>query len=282
MIMVRHAYPANHRLLGLILALILTGAGLSGCATFDGMFSNITFGEQQQAMDQQPEALIIEGMEAFNVGNYSAALKAFNTILDEHPFSPQAMLAELKAADAHYYSKRYPEAKALYRAFEERYPTNEAIPYVLFQIGMCDFKRSDRIDRDTSGAQDAIQSFSRVLQAYPQSPYAGEARIKIEEAREFLVNHEYMVAVFYVRTKQYDEAKHRLKYLLAMYPDATIVPQAKTLLDRLEAGDPPVWGISRWLPNFMTSERGSGDESRPARTDVSPTGGAGYPGSDMD
>lgn len=282
MIMARRARPANQHLIGLILALILTSFSLSGCATFEGMFSSFTFGEQQQVMDQQPEALLIKGMDAFDVGNYSAAIKAFNTILDEHPFSPQAMLAELKAADAYYYNKQYPEAKALYKAFAERYPTNEAIPYILFQIGMCDFKRSDRIDRDTSSAQDAIQSFSRLLQAYPQSPYAGEARVKLEEARNFLINHEYMVAVFYVRTKKYDEAKHRLKYLLTIYPDSAIAPQAKSLLDRLEAGDPPAWGIGKWLPAFMTSERGSDNEGGSPRPDVSPRGDGGYPDRDMD
>ena len=282
MIMARRAHPANQRFFGLILAMTLTSISLSGCATFDGMFSNITFGEQQLTMDQQPDALLIKGMDAFDVGNYSAAIKAFNTILDEHPFSPQAMLAELKAADAYFYNKQYPEAKALYKSFAERYPTNEAIPYVLFQIGMCDFKRSDRIDRDTSGAQDAIQSFSRVLQAYPQSPYASEARVKLEEAREFLINHEYMVAVFYVRTKRYDEAKHRLNYLLTIYPDSAIAPQAKALLNRLEAGNPPTWGLGKWLPAFMTSERGGADGDASPRTDLSPRGGDGYPGSDMD
>jgi outer membrane protein assembly factor BamD len=282
MIMARRARPVNQPFFGLILALALTSISLSGCATFEGMFSNFTFGEQQQDLDQQPEALLIKGMDAFDVGNYSAAINAFNTILDEHPFSPQAMLAELKAADAYYYNKQYPEAKVLYQAFEERYPTNEAIPYVLFQIGMCDFKRSDRIDRDTSGAQDAIQAFSRVLQAYPQSPYASEARVKLAEAREFLINHEYMVAVFYVRTNKYDEAKHRLNYLLTIYPDSAIAPQARALLDRLEAGKPPAWGIGKWLPAFMTSERGGADGDTAPRTDLSSRGDDGYPGTDMD
>jgi outer membrane protein assembly factor BamD len=283
LIMVSRSYSANRRILSVVFTLVLTATTLSGCATFDGIFSSFSFGEQGEDTAQQPEALINQGMEAYNVGNYSAAIKAFNTILDEHPFSPQAMLAELKAADAHYYNKHYLEAKTLYRAFEERYPTNEAIPYVLFQIGMCDFKRSDRIDRDTSGAQEAIQSFSRLLSAYPHSPYASEARVKMEEAREFLVNHEYLVAVFYVRTKQYDEAKHRLNYLLTIYPDSSITPQAEALLKKLEAGTPPVWGISRWLPSFMTSQRGGAEDDRaPARTGTSPTSGNGYPGSDID
>jgi outer membrane protein assembly factor BamD len=174
------------------------------------------------------------------------------------------MLAELKAADAHYYNKQYPEAKTLYKGFEERHPTNEAMPYVLFQIGMCDFMRSDRIDRDTSGALEAIKSFTRLIQAYPQSPYSKEAKGRIKDARDFIANHEYFVADFYVRSEKYEEAQHRLKYLLAMYPDSSVSGQAKALLERLQAGKPPSTGLRKWLPEFMTKapeDRESGEES---------------------
>lgn len=235
----------------LLIFLILTATMLSGCSTFNGMFSKISFGEDEDPKSLPPETLIVQGMDAYNLGNYGEAIKAFKTILDEHPFSAQAMLAELKAADAHYYNKQYTEAKVLYKAFEERHPTNEAVPYVMFQIGMCDFSRTDRIDRDTSGPQDAIKSFTRLLRTYPQSPYAKEAKVRIKDAKEFLVSHEYLVAVFYVRTEHYEEAKHRLKYLLAMYPDSNMAPQAKNLLEQLQAGNPPTLGMKNWLPEFM-------------------------------
>lgn len=236
----------------LLISLLLSALALSGCSTFSGMFNKLTFGEEDDPKSLPPETLITQGMDAYNVGDYGEATKNFKLILDEHPFSAQAMLAELKAADAHYYNKQYAEAKVLYKAFEEHHPTNEAIPYVMFQTGMCDYNRSDRIDRDVSGPQEAIKAFTRLINAYPQSPYAKEAKTKIKDSKEFLVNHEYMVAVFYTRTERYQEAQHRLKYLLAMYPDSSIAPQAKALLEHLEGGKPPAWGMSRWLPEFMT------------------------------
>lgn len=232
--------------------LLILATMLSGCSTFSGMFNKITFGEEDDPKSLPPEELIVQGMDAYNTGNYGEAIKHFKVILDEHPFSAQAMLAELKSADAHYYNKQYAEAKVLYKTFEERHPTNEAMPYVLFQIGMCDYSRTDRIDRDVSGPLEAIKSFNRLVNAYPQSPYAKEAKTRIKDAMEFLVNHEYMVAIFYVRTARYDEAKHRLKYLLARYPDSTLAPKAKDLLAHLEAGNKPEWGMNRWLPEFMT------------------------------
>lgn len=238
------------RTLSLFTLLTLLAGTLTGCSAFDGMFNAFTFGEQKEAAEESAGDLAMAGMDAYNEGDYHGALESFNAIMDQHPFSPQAALAELKAADCHYYREEYLEAKMLYQEFEERHPTNEAIPYVMFQLGMCDFSRTDRIDRDITGAQDAIQSFSRQLRAFPDSPYAREARARIHAAREFLVNHEYFVAVFYIRTKRYDQAMHRLKYLLAMYPGSTISPKAQTLLERLEAGNPPTMGLKKWLPDL--------------------------------
>lgn len=227
----------------LILAISVS---LTGCANLKSWFG---FGEST-TIQQSAESLAMEGMDDFNVAKYHTALEKFEEIMDRYPFSPQAMLAELKAADSYYYKEDYMEAKLLYQQFEERHPTNEAIPYVMFQIGMCDFARTDRIDRDTSGARDAIQSFSRLLRAYPDSPYTTEAKSRIQAAREFLVNHEYFVAVFYVKTERYGEAAHRLKYLIGMYPDSSITPKAKKLLARLDEGNPPRMGLTSWLPDL--------------------------------
>ena len=253
-----HQTAIRRQAASIVLFLFLS-VSLSGCATIKGWFGF----DESSTIQQSAESLAIDGMDDFNVGKYYTALEKFNEIMDRYPFSPQAMLAELKAADSHYYQGDYLEAKILYQEFEERHPTNEAIPYVMFQIGMCDFSRTDRIDRDTGGAQDCIQSFARLLRAYPSSPYTNEAKARIKAAREFLVNHEYFVAVFYVRTDRYSEAAHRLKYILSMYPDSSISPQAQKLLDRIEAGNPPKMGFSNWLPDLSMPDWslfGSDDE----------------------
>jgi len=255
-----------------LLFLLMLLPALSGCSSMKDTFSFLPFvdaGDGETALpDQQAAAnLLAEGMEYYNVGDYYEALQAFNQILDQYPFSPQAVIAELRAADCHFYRGEYLEAKTLYQEFEERHPTHTAIPYVMFQIGMCDFKRVDRIDRDITGAQDAIRDFSKLLRSYPNSPYTEEARAHIAAAKEFLVNHEYFVAVFYVRTEKYDQAIHRLKYLLRMYPESAIAPKAKALLTRLEAGDPPKWGLRRWLPDLKMPELkfwGDDDDKRAA------------------
>ncbi len=229
------------------LALILFGAlFLGGCRV---SFPNLPkfMGGDEVNLKTSSRDLAAKGMDDYNVGKYFTALEYFEEILNKHPFSSEAILAELKAADCNYYMSHYPEALIQYRTFEERHPTNEAIPYVLFQQGMAHYQGIDRVDRDSSGAEESIKLFSRLLRAYPQSPYTSEAQARIRAAKEFLANHEFFVAKYYIRTKKIPQATSRLKYLLAMYPDAAIAAKATDILARIEAGESLPSGWSAWF-----------------------------------
>jgi outer membrane protein assembly factor BamD len=200
------------------------------------------------------KTLATKGMDDYNVGKYFSALEYFEEILDRYPFSPEATLAELKAADCNYHMGRYLESLVLYKEFEERHPTNEAIPYVMFQKAMTHYKRIDRVDRDTAGATESIKLFNQLLRAYPTSPYTAEAQARIKAAGEFLANHEYFVVEFYVRTEKFDQAEKRLHYLLSMYPESGVADKAKDLLARIEAGNPPTSSLKDWFPDLGLPE----------------------------
>lgn len=244
---IRHSslirFSINLALLGVLLS------PLGGCAQITSLFDRNDEDEKDVRLSAQ--TLAGNGMDEFSNGNYYKARKKFDEILDYYPFSPEAMLAKLKAADSNYYLENYQEALILYHEFEERHPTNEAMPYVMYQIAMSHYQQIDRIDRDTSGAENAIREFSKLLRAFPHSPYTNEANARIRAANEFMVNHEYFVVEFYLRTEKYEEAQARLQYLISTYPDATITPKAKKLLKRLEAGDPPRFNLSSWFKDTV-------------------------------
>ena len=217
---------------------------------------------------QTPEHLAIDGLEAFNRGNYRKALKIFQDIKERYPFSSISPLAELKAADANFQLHRYTEANLLYQEFENNHPTNEAIPYVLFQIGMSHYQQIDTIDRDPAHAVNSIAAFSRLNRAFPDSPYRAEAEARLMAAHDFLARHEMYVATFYVKTKEYDQATRRLDYLLATYPESDVAADAEQLLAAIEAGNPPTRHWRDWLPDLsLGSWRGFFDA-------ISPTPGA--------
>ncbi len=237
-----------------ILTILLTAASLltmPGCGLYDKYFKKDDQAEiTEESQMAAAQLLVMEGMEEFNQGKYHNALEIFQDIRDRYPFSQPGLLAELKSADCNYHLKRYLEALMLYDEFENGHPTNEAIPYVIFQKGMCHYQRIDTIDRDPAGAQDAIQAFSRLVRAYPQSPYVEEARFRIVAARDFLARHEMYVVDFYINTKSYKQAEARLEYLLDHYPDTSVSPKAEELLTLLKAGTPPKSRWRDWIPEI--------------------------------
>jgi outer membrane protein assembly factor BamD len=236
----------HKQLLICLLALILT-LPLAGCAK-DSLFSSLGF---RPSSPDTLEALALKGLDYYSHGKYEKAKKSFETLMNQYPFSEYSLLAEIKTADSNYYLKNYEEALLQYKDFEERHPTNEAIPYVMLQIAMCYYNQIDAIDRDTSPATNAIYSFSRLLRVFPNSPYTEEAQARIMAARNFLANHEYYVASFYERTYAYEEAIARLQYLLRQYPDTNIASNAEILLYDLRNDNPPKRSMFGWLPKSL-------------------------------
>lgn len=202
-----------------------------------------------QAMSS-PEPIIQDAMTAFSKGNYVTALKHFETITNHFPFSQYSLMAELKTADCYYHLDRYAEAIAAYQAFEENHPTNEAVPYTMFQVGMCHYKRLGTIDRDPASALDAIAVFTKLVRSFPQSAYIDEAQSRMKAARNFLANHEMYVARFYIKTDKLKQAESRLEYLIDMYPDSSVTTEAEETLAILKSGKKPRGSWTDWLPEL--------------------------------
>lgn len=226
---------------------------IGGCATLKDTFD---FTQEEVDLEYPAKDLIIKGMEDYSVGKYFTAAEYFQEITEKYPFSPEALLAELKAADSNYYMERYIEALLKYEDFEDRHPTNEAMPYVIYQQAMCNYKQIDRVDRDPIVAQKALNQFTRLLRTFPESPYTPASREHITEARTFLADHEYSVIEFYLRVEKYDEAKSRIQYLITRYPEAQVSTQAKEILAQIESGEPPRRPVFSWLPDFDLPEWG--------------------------
>ncbi len=234
----------------LFAAILLAGTLLilPGCATVEGLFSFVGLGDGNSTPDT-PDGLVMEGMDDFNRGKYSAALETFNDIKERFPFSPHSLLAELKSADCSFYMGNFQEAIVSYEEFSINHPSNEAMPYVFFQIARSYYKQIDSIDRDPGAAIDAIATFSRMLNSYPDSQYTDESKARIHAARNFLANHEMYVAAYYLRTEEYDQSESRLKYLIKHYPESSTTPKANELLAAIQSGNPPKRTWRDWIPD---------------------------------
>jgi len=165
-------------------------------------------------------------MEQYNNKDYKDAIESFEKLKDWYPFSKYAILAELKIGDAYYHLEEYEDAIAAYENFESLHPRNEAIPYVIYQTGLCYFERIDTIDRDQSTAQKALETFERLKKQFPKDPYSIKAEEHIKKCHKSLAGHDFYVGLFYYNSKHYKAALHRFKKILTQYPDVGVHQKA--------------------------------------------------------
>ena len=199
----------NILFLGLISLLILSGCSGSGIK------------EEKTA-----EELANDGMNQFKKKRFRTSIEYFEKLKDWYPFSKFAILAELKIAEAHYSLMEYEDAIFSYKEFENLHPRNEAIPYVIYQIGRCYFDQIDTVDRDQTPAKRALDAFNRLKNQFPGNSYSNKAEEHIKKCLESLAGHELYVGLFYYKSKHYKAALHRFKLILSDYPDTKVYQKA--------------------------------------------------------
>lgn len=197
----------------------------SGCAWFGG----------DSQKEKPAYELIQEGMEEYEKGGYTAAIRNFEQLKDWYPFSKYAILAELKIADSHFHLRQYAEAVMAYEEFEQLHPRNEATPYVIYQTGRCYYDQIDTIDRDQTSAKKALDVFRRLIRRYPQEPYAQQAQSHITKCLQSIAGHELYVGKFYFKSKHYKAALNRFMAIVTEYPDVGIHQQALNYIAQCEA-----------------------------------------------
>ena len=162
-------------------------------------------------IDKPAHELAKNGMDEFTEKDYRKAIVYFGKLRDWYPFSKFAKLAELKIADAHYHLKEYDDAISAYEEFEQLHPNNEAIPYVIQQIGNSYFEQLDTIDRDQTPALKAIETYERLIKNHPDDPHSKEITEKIKICKKSIVENQIYIGRFYYRTKHYKSALARFQ-----------------------------------------------------------------------
>jgi outer membrane protein assembly factor BamD len=180
---------------------------VSGCGLF----------ESRQVRRGTPEALYQMGYENYHEGNYEKAIEAFQRVQELYPLSKLALLAEMGIADSYFSNGDYAEAEMSYEDFMNLHPTNDNIPYVMYQIAMCHYNQMSSIDRDQSETQRARQSFERLISRFPDSKFAFMAEKQLMNCKKLLAEHEFYVGHFYFKRGKYKSALRRFEYVAREY-----------------------------------------------------------------
>ena len=172
------------------------------------------------------EALYKEGAAYLNNKKYVPAIERFQRVKAEFPFASNVLMAELKLGEAYYLNEQYPEAVEAFKEFVAMHPTNENIPFVLYLAGMAHFDQTSTIDRDQKLTEIARGYFERVVKDYPKSPYAPKAEEKLAKCLEYLAEHEFGIASFYLSEKKYPAAQNRFEDIVRRYRSTPTAPKA--------------------------------------------------------
>lgn len=204
---------------GAVCAVLLFG----GCSLWEQFFPK---------EDRSPRQLMQEGLQDLQKGSYTDASEAFQKIKDRYPYSPFAVEAELRLGDALYKRRLFADAYDVYDDFVGLHPTNQEVPYAMYQKGMCHFSQIKTIDRDQSHTRKAKEDFELLVRRFPKSRYADRARRKIRECYIALAEHELYVGHFYFKRGDYLAAMGRYRFILENYPDLGQYKEALEYLQR--------------------------------------------------
>lgn len=214
----------------LIITLLIASI-LGGCSTLNGNDSN--------PENWSAEKYYEEAKNALKIGDYKLAIERFEGLISHHPFGPYAQQAQLEIAYAYY---KYDEADSAIAAadqFIKLYPRHERVDYAYYLKGLARFPKPefmeetfslDLAQRDSRVVSESFQYFSDLLQRFPDSPYATDARQRIIYLRNIMARNELYTAEFYMKKGAYAAAANRTKYILEHYDRSPAIPATLKLM----------------------------------------------------
>lgn len=197
-------------ILKIVLLALLLPLMFSGCSYFN------IFGKSEKPK-ASPEVLYSQASAEYKDGHYKKAQESFLKLKEEYPLHELAILAEMGIADSLYSDKEYAEAETAYSDFISLHPTNENVPYALYQSGMCHYNQIEDIDRDQTETIKAKQAWEKLVARYPESKFSAMVDNLILECRQKLAERELYVGRFYFKQKKYQAALARFEKMARDY-----------------------------------------------------------------
>lgn len=160
-------------------------------------------------------------------GSWNRSEKYFQRLVARFPFGPYSEQAQLDLAYVQYKGGKPDDAYSGINRFIRTYPAQKHIDYAYYLRGLINFNRSvslldamitrDKSDRDPGFMQQSFNDFTDLVQRYPESRYAADARQRMVYLRNSLTQHELGVAFYYLRRHACVGATARAQYVIEHY-----------------------------------------------------------------
>jgi outer membrane protein assembly factor BamD len=178
------------------------------------------------AADQSPEALYAAGMQELRANRFQRAVDLFDSVEREHPYSTWATNAKLMAAFADYSRNRYTEAIGALDRFIQLHPAHRDVAYAYYLRALSQYEQINDAQRDQQQTIVAMTALQDLVNRFPDTAYARDARLKMDLARDHLAGREMNVGRYYQRQGLLSAAIGRFRRVVDEYQTTNHVPEA--------------------------------------------------------
>jgi outer membrane protein assembly factor BamD len=215
---------------GGVVALCIALAAISGCRS-----------SRDRALQRQgPEALYKQAQHSLKAYDFNASIKQYEALTARFPFTNEARQARLDLIYAYYRAGESESAIDAADQFIRENPTPPRVDYAWYIKGLTDFERTPNIlerffrvdltERPPTTARKSFAAFKTVVEQYPKSDYAHDARKRMIFLRNRLCEYEVHVASYYLKRGAYVAAAQRAKGAIEQYDGAPAIQEALQIL----------------------------------------------------
>jgi len=177
-------------------------------------------------LDEQMINAYNEGLSALERGDVLFATKKFNEAELLYPQSDWAPRASLMAAYAYWTQNYFSNSVNELNRFIKLYPKNKNLDYAYYLLAMNYYDSIVDEKKDLRPLLRAREYFNFIIQNYPQTDYALDAKYKIELIEEVLAAKEMYIARHYMKKEKWIAAMNRLKFIISEYETSVYVEEA--------------------------------------------------------
>lgn len=221
-------------------ALAALALALAACGT-DGPPPDNPFKPTRSERELRLEAdeLYRLARRSLDGADYQGALQRYDQVILKYPFTDVATQAQLESVYAKYRSFDWDGALSAADRFLKDHPRHASADYVQYLKGLVNFQRNqsiveglvDTAGQDVGAARQAYDTFAQLTQRYPNSRFAGDARLRMVYLRNKIAAHELTVVRYYIRRGAHVAAARRAEDIIANYPGAPATAEAMALLE---------------------------------------------------
>ena len=181
---------------------------------------------QEQNLETQMISAYKEGLDFLDKDDGLSAAKKFNEAELLFPQSEWAPKSALMAAYSYYAYNYYGDSIYELEQFIKKYPKDERISYANFLLAMCYYQSIVDEKKDLEPLLKARDKFIYVVENYPNTDFAMDAKFKLDLIREILASKEMYLGSYYIQKGKWIAAINRFKIVINDYDTTIYVEEA--------------------------------------------------------